>query len=141
MGAARTTCLEDILLSQTHCCLFVPLWPTAIALLIALLAETNRAPFDLPEAEAELVAGYNVEYSSLPFALFFLSEYSGLLSMSMFACILVCGHSSMSIIAPLLGLACAVSSMALLASTLVLIATIARASFPRYRYDHLLALG
>jgi len=58
------------------------LWPVAFMFFICSLAETNRTPFDLPEAEAELVAGYNIDYSSLPFALFFLGEYSNMLIMS-----------------------------------------------------------
>jgi len=58
---------------------------------VSCLAETNRAPFDLPEAEAELVAGYNVEYSSMGFALFFLGEYANMIVMSSLCTILFCG--------------------------------------------------
>jgi len=67
------------------------LFPCALVFFISMLAETNRAPFDLPEAEAELVAGYNVEYSSMIFALFFLGEYSSMLIMCIFFCILFLG--------------------------------------------------
>lgn len=59
--------------------------------LVAMLAETNRTPFDLPEAEAELVAGYNVDYSSLPFAMFFLGEYSNMILMSVIFLLVIFG--------------------------------------------------
>lgn len=70
---------------------FLPLLPCAIIFFISMLAETNRAPFDLPEAEAELVAGYNVEYGSMAFALFFLGEYSNMLLISTLCIILFFG--------------------------------------------------
>ena len=75
--------LTDIVAAQERTIWFVfPLLPCAIMFFISMLAETNRAPFDLPEAEAELVAGYNVEYSSIIFAMFFLGEYSNMLLMA-----------------------------------------------------------
>jgi NADH-quinone oxidoreductase subunit H len=70
---------------------FFPLLPIAGLFLIAMLAETNRTPFDLPEAEAELVAGYNVDYSALPFAMFFLGEYCNMILISVLFCILFLG--------------------------------------------------
>lgn len=84
--------LFDIVMMQSATIWFcIPLAPSAIIFFISMLAETNRAPFDLPEAEAELVAGYNVEYGSMAFALFFLGEYSSMLLMSSLICIIFMG--------------------------------------------------
>lgn len=74
--------LSEIVLAQKQIWFAVPLFPLLIMFFISCLAETNRAPFDLPEAEAELVAGYNVEYSAMGFALFFLGEYANMILMS-----------------------------------------------------------
>jgi len=81
----------DIVLSQKNIWYIFPLFPLFIIFFISALAETNRAPFDLPEAEAEIVAGYNVEYSSILFALFFLGEYANMLLMSYLTVILFFG--------------------------------------------------
>lgn len=115
----------------------LPLLPTCIVFFISLLAETNRAPFDLPEAEAELVAGFNVEYSAMTFALFFLAEYSNMLWLSVIMAICFFGgwlspitflpHSSFWLI---------VKSM----FVCFLIIKV-RANYPRYRYDQLMNLG
>jgi len=74
--------LSEIVLAQQSIWYAIPLFPMFIMFFISCLAETNRHPFDLPEAEAELVSGYNVEYSAMGFALFFLGEYANMLLMS-----------------------------------------------------------
>jgi len=119
--------------------IFSGLFPMFILFFISILAETNRHPFDLPEAEAELVAGYNVEYSSMTFALFFLGEYMNMILMSGMATVLFLGgylppYESLAFIpAPI---------WVSLKMSLVLFAFIwMRASLPRYRYDQLMRLG
>jgi len=89
---ARSLNLTDIVLAQKPLGLFIiPLFPLAVIFFVCSLAETNRAPFDMPEAEAEIVAGYNIEYSSIVFALFFLGEYGNMLVMSALFSILFLG--------------------------------------------------
>jgi NADH-quinone oxidoreductase subunit H len=83
--------LSEIVMAQQSVWFVIPLFPCTIMFFISCLAETNRAPFDLPEAEAELVAGYNVEYSSMGFALFFLGEYANMILMSSLCVILFFG--------------------------------------------------
>jgi len=83
--------LTGIVNFQSFIFLAIPLLPLFIMFLISILAETNRAPFDLPEAESELVSGFNVEYSSMGFALFFLAEYSSMILMSALTVIVFLG--------------------------------------------------
>ncbi len=83
--------LNDIVLAQRHIWFCVPMFPMFIVFFISALAETNRAPFDLPEGESELVAGFFVEYSSLAFGLFFLGEYANMILMSGMISILFLG--------------------------------------------------
>ncbi|RYG59177.1 MAG: NADH-quinone oxidoreductase subunit H, partial [Alphaproteobacteria bacterium] len=83
--------LTKIVEAQQTVWFFIPAFPAFIMFLVSILAETNRHPFDLPEAEAELVAGYNTEYSAMGFALFFLGEYVAMITMSAFTAILFLG--------------------------------------------------
>jgi len=81
----------QIVLYQNYIFFFVPFFPLFLMFLISILAETNRAPFDLPEAESELVSGFNVEYSAMGFALFFLAEYGSIILMSFLTVLLFMG--------------------------------------------------
>ena len=83
--------LNDIVLAQRHVWFCMPLLPMFVVFFISALAETNRAPFDLPEGESEIVAGFFVEYSSMAFALFFLGEYANMILMSAMTTILFLG--------------------------------------------------
>ena len=131
--------LSEIILSQKDMWYVIPLFPVFILFFISILAETNRLPFDLPEAESELVAGYNVEYSSMPFAMFFLGEYANMILMSAMATILFLGGwlppiDSLSFIPGVIWF--------LLKIFILLFCFIwVRASLPRYRYDQLMRLG
>lgn len=78
---ANSANLSAIVYAQEEVFFFLPLGPSALLFFISILAETNRVPFDLPEAESELVSGYNVEYSSVSFVFFFLAEYSNIIIM------------------------------------------------------------
>lgn len=135
--------LQDIILAQAggiqHWFAFSPLLPMFVIFFISALAETNRLPFDLPEAEGELVAGYNVEYSSMTFALFFLGEYANMILMSGMTVILFLGgwqapHESLEFIPGVIWFA-AKTAFILFGFIWV------RATFPRYRYDQLMRLG
>ncbi|MGE0754554.1 MAG: NADH-quinone oxidoreductase subunit NuoH [Alphaproteobacteria bacterium] len=117
------------------------LFPMFVLFFISALAETNRHPFDLPEAEAELVAGYNVEYSSMSFALFFLGEYANMILMSGMTTILFLGgwHAPFDI-APFNWLP-DVAWFAIKIFLCLFVFIWARATLPRYRYDQLMRLG
>jgi len=104
-----------------------------------MLAETNRAPFDLPEAEAELVAGYNVEYSSIIFAMFFLGEYSNMLLMSAVITLIFFGGWLPGFIFPAFLPSAVIFSIKI--SIFCFLFILVRAAFPRYRYDQLMNIG
>jgi len=133
--------LSNIVLAQTKTYFIVPLFPMFIVFYISMLAETNRHPFDLPEAEAELVSGYNVEYSAMTFALFFLAEYSNMLLMSSFAAILFLGGwlPIFNIFPLYLFPGSFWFSLKIALGVVFFIVT--RATLPRYRYDQLMQLG
>lgn len=133
--------LSSIVLAQAKTYYIIPLFPMFILFYISMLAETNRHPFDLPEAEAELVSGYNVEYSAMTFALFFLAEYSNMLLMSSFAAILFLG--GWLPIFNLFPLYVFPGSfwLSLKIALGVVFFIVTRATLPRYRYDQLMQLG
>jgi len=133
--------LSSIVLSQKNIWYIIPLFPMFILFYISMLAETNRHPFDLPEAEAELVSGYNVEYSAMTFALFFLGEYANMLLMSTFSSILFLGGwLPLFNIFPLYYVPGSFwLSLKILLGVIFFIIT--RAALPRYRYDQLMYIG
>lgn len=117
------------------------LLPAAVVFFVSALAETNRHPFDLPEAESELVAGYNVEYSSMPFALFFLGEYSSMILVSATMTVLFLGGWYPILNLDFLYLIPGFIWFALKVSALLFVFIWIRATLPRYRYDQLMSLG
>jgi len=131
--------LNSIVYAQRHCWYIVPLFLPFVIFFIAGLAETNRHPFDLPEAESELVSGYNVEYSGMTFALFSLAEYANILLMCFMSSILFLGGW----LPPLAVLSFIPGSfwLGLKVSFLFCLFVYARAILPRYRYDQLMFLG
>jgi NADH-quinone oxidoreductase subunit H len=133
--------LTDIVLAQKNLWFFIPLLPMFVIFFISALAETNRSPFDLPEAEAELVSGYNVEYSAMTFALFFLGEYANMILMSAMTAILFLGGWLPPMdIALFTWIPGPVWLLLKIAACLFVFLWV-RATFPRYRYDQLMRLG
>ena len=127
---AGTVNIQEITENQEKVWFVIPLLPGFLLAFISALAETNRPPFDLPEAEAELVSGYNVEYSSTGFALFFLGEYANIILMSVLLAIFFFGGIVKS---KVLG---ALKGVSMLFSFIWV-----RATLPRFRYDQLMYLG
>ena len=133
--------LSVIVESQRDMWYVIPLFPMAVIFFVSTLAETNRHPFDLPEAEAELVAGYNVEYSAMTFALFFLGEYANMILMSAMTSVLFLGGwLPLFDIAPFNWIPGPIW-LALKIAFCLFIFIWVRATFPRYRYDQLMRLG
>ena len=137
--------MSEIVRAQERVWFAVPLFPMFVIFFISALAETNRHPFDLPEAESELVAGYQIEYSSMTFALFFLGEYANMILMSALTTVLFLGGW----LPPFFGTPLAFlfdwvpGPIWFLAKIgfLLFVFVWVRATFPRYRYDQLMRLG
>jgi len=131
--------LQTIIESQKNIWFVIPFFPLFLMFFVSALAETNRHPFDLPEAEAELVSGYNVEYSAMGFALFSLGEYANMLLMSSLNVILFFGGW----LPPFELLSFIPGSVwfGLKICFFVILFVWMRAALPRYRYDQLMALG
>jgi NADH-quinone oxidoreductase subunit H len=130
--------LSTIVSTQQNVWFILPLLPMFMIFSISMLAETNRHPFDLPEAESELVSGYNVEYSAMTFALFFLGEYANMLLMSAVASILFLGGWFSPFFNNILS-----GSFWFVLKILIgcVFFILTRATLPRYRYDQLMQLG
>ncbi|TAL04852.1 MAG: NADH-quinone oxidoreductase subunit NuoH [Rhodospirillaceae bacterium] len=133
--------LTAIVNAQRGLWFFIPHFPMFVIFFISILAETNRHPFDLPEAESELVAGFMTEYSSMAFALFFLGEYANMIMMSGVVSILFLGGwlppFNIAVLNAVPGIVW--FALKVLASLFTMIWV--RATFPRYRYDQLMRLG
>ena len=135
--------LTEIIEAQRH----RPFWidvmmaPMAVVFFISVLAETNRLPFDLPEAEAELVAGYNVEYSSMTFAMFFLGEYANMILVSAMTVIFFLGGYLPPFGIEALNFMPGIIWFLLKIAMLLFVFLWIRATLPRYRYDQLMRIG
>ena len=133
--------LTAVVEAQRNWWFCIPLFPMFVVFFISTLAETNRPPFDLPEGESEIVAGFFVEYSSMSFALFFLGEYANMILMSALTTILFLGGWLAPFgLAPLTWIPGPVWFIAKICFCLFVFLWV-RATFPRYRYDQLMRLG
>ena len=133
--------LNDIVLAQQNIWFVIPLFPMFVIFFISALAETNRSPFDLPEAEAELVAGYQTEYSGMMYAMFWLGEYANILLMCAMGTILFLGGWLPIIDIYPLNLLPSPIWMILKILFLFFLIALIKAIVPRYRYDQLMRLG
>ena len=133
--------LSDIVRAQRTVWFCIPLFPMFIVFFISALAETNRSPFDLPEGESEIVAGFFVEYSSMSFALFFLGEYANMILMSALTTILFLGGWLAPFnVEPFTWIPGVIWFILKICVVLFFFLWV-RATFPRYRYDQLMRLG
>ena len=133
--------LSDIVLAQEKIWFVIPLFPMFVIFFISSLAETNRPPFDLPEAEAELVSGYQTEYSGMMYAMFWLGEYANILLMCALGSILFLGGWLAPIDTPLFEMVPPPVWLILKILFLFILFALIKAIVPRYRYDQLMRLG
>ena len=133
--------LSDIVLAQKNIWFIIPLFPMFVIFFISALAETNRPPFDLPEAEAELVAGYQTEYSGMMYAMFWLGEYANILLMCALGSILFLGGWLSPIDLYPFNLIPGAIWLILKILLLFVLFALVKAVVPRYRYDQLMRLG
>jgi len=133
--------LKDIVLAQKNIWFIIPLFPMFVIFFISALAETNRPPFDLPEAESELVAGYQTEYSGMMFAMFWLGEYANILLMCAMGSILFLGGRLSPINLYPFNLLPSPFWMILKILLLFFLFALIKAIVPRYRFDQLMRLG
>ena len=133
--------LTDIVMAQQTIWFIVPLFPMFVVFFISILAETNRAPFDLAEGESEIVGGFHVEYSAMSFGLFFLGEYANMILMSAMTAILFLGGWLSPIpFAPFTWVPGPIWFIIKICLVLFMFIWV-RATFPRFRYDQLMRLG
>ena len=133
--------LNDIVIAQQNLWFVIPLFPMFVIFFISALAETNRPPFDLPEAEAELVAGYQTEYSGMMYAMFWLGEYANILLMCAMGAILFLGGWLSPIDIYPFTLVPGAIWLILKILLLFFLFALVKAIVPRYRYDQLMRLG
>ncbi|MCI5059474.1 MAG: NADH-quinone oxidoreductase subunit NuoH [Alphaproteobacteria bacterium] len=133
--------LSEIVLAERPVWMQVLLFPMLIVFLVSILAETNRAPFDLPEGESEITGGFMVEYSAMTFALFFLGEYANMILMSAMTVVLFLGGWLPPFGIEALAFVPSVVWFALKTMLVMFFFLWSRATFPRYRYDQLMRLG
>ena len=133
--------LNDIVFAQQNMWFVIPLFPMFVIFFISALAETNRPPFDLPEAEAELVAGYQTEYSGMMYAMFWLGEYANILLMCAMGAILFLGGWLSPIDVYPFTLVPGAIWLILKMLLLFILFALVKAIVPRYRYDQLMRLG
>tara|TARA_B110000263_G_scaffold247694_1_gene261080 strand:- start:849 stop:1850 length:1002 start_codon:yes stop_codon:yes gene_type:complete len=133
--------LSDIVLAQQNLWFIIPLFPMFVIFFISALAETNRPPFDLPEAESELVAGYQTEYSGMMYAMFWLGEYANILLMCAMGSILFLGGWLSPIDLYPFNLIPSPLWLILKILLLFILISLVKAIVPRYRYDQLMKIG